>query len=174
MKKKLLLIEDDESFFEAVELMLVDYPIEIIWAYTGARGIQIYQQNPHGFAYLIVDYVLPDLRGTEVCQHLRRLNPKQGILFEGGFLNVEYLTDRLETGDAGFLKKGSPTAGLREQMLRFISNYEKRTRVIGFDNYEPGKAEALFRPVRAEELPIGQMEVNPPNSDNGLHFHEVA
>ena len=141
MKKKLLLIEDDESFFEAIELMLADYPIEVIWADTGAKGIQIYQQNPHGFANVIVDYVLPDLRGTEVCQHLRRLNPDQGILFASGFLNVEYLTDQLETGAAGFLKKGSPTAGLRDQILRVISNYEKRTRVIGFDDYEPGKAE---------------------------------
>ena len=141
MKKKLLLIEDDESFFEAIELMLADYPIEVIWADTGAKGIQIYRQNPHGFANVIVDYVLPDLRGTEVCQHLRRLNPDQGILFASGFLNVEYLTDQLETGAAGFLKKGSPTAGLRDQILRVISNYEKRTRVIGFDDYEPGKAE---------------------------------
>ena len=81
MKLKILLIEDDETFFDCVSMMLSDREdANIVWADTGARGIKLYQQDPNAYAVVILDYLLPDLKGTEVCQHLRRINPEQEFL----------------------------------------------------------------------------------------------
>jgi two-component system response regulator AtoC len=155
LKTKILLIEDDESFFEAVELMLSDHPIEIVWAATGANGIQAYQRSPHSFGVVIIDYLLPDLRGTEVCQHLRKTNADQAFLFASGHFETEYLTDQLETGACGFLKKGNPVGELRSQILKVLSDYETKRRVVGLDVYEPSKAELDLK----KEGFIGRSEV---------------
>lgn len=111
MRSKILLVEDDETFFDCISMMFSDRKdIDVVWVDTGAKGIKLYQQDPHGYAVVILDYILPDLKGTEVCQHLRRINPEQEFLFASGHFELEYLTDQLETGASGFLKKGSSIA----------------------------------------------------------------
>ena len=40
MTHKILLVEDDESFYDAIRLTMANHPVEIVWADTGAKGIQ--------------------------------------------------------------------------------------------------------------------------------------
>ncbi|HEY8270973.1 MAG TPA: sigma 54-interacting transcriptional regulator [Pseudobdellovibrionaceae bacterium] len=141
MKAKILLIEDDESFARSFSLILREQPVEVVWAADAKAGIQAYKAAPYSFATVVIDYVLPDLKGSEVCQHLRRLHPEQEFLFTSGHRDLDILTDILETGTSGFLRKGRSPEETRERVLRSLEQYSKKTRIIGADNYSPSQAE---------------------------------
>lgn len=65
MKHRILLIEDEETFRDSIALILSDRSdVEIVWASAGASGIQAYQKSPNGFSVVLIDYLLPDLRGS--------------------------------------------------------------------------------------------------------------
>jgi len=139
---RILLIEDDESYVNSVRLMLREHPVEIAWMPTGARGIQAYRKNTLGYATVIVDYILPDLKGSEVAQQIKRINPAQDILFASGHTESNYLTDMLISGSArSFLVKGRSIQDMRDTILTSLRLYENKNRVVGVDDYSPEKAE---------------------------------
>ena len=123
LKHRILLIEDDETFLDAVRLTLANDPIEIVWANTGAKGIQAFQHDLHGFSVVVIDYRLPDINGGDVCRHLKRLNSEQLFLFTSQHFEKEYLTDQLRAGSDGFVDKTSPPAAIRNEILRAVSLY---------------------------------------------------
>lgn len=141
MRSKILLIDDEESFFRSFALILRDHPIDITWAADGKDGIKAFKDHPHGFATVVIDYVLPDLKGSEVCQHLRKINPKQDFLFTSGHRTVDVLADIVETGTDGFLPKGREPEEIRDRVLRSITKYQEETRIIGLDTYCPNQVE---------------------------------
>ncbi len=118
---------------------------EVVWAETGAKGISEYKKDPYGFAVVVQDYELPDLTGSEVCQHLRRLNPDQEFLFSTGHKRIDYLTDILETGTNGFFVKGSSSEIMFERVFASVKKYQTRNRIIGLDSYVMSQAEAELK-----------------------------
>jgi DNA-binding NtrC family response regulator len=146
MAAKILLIEDDPSYASALRLMLSDYPFEITWAKTGTEGVQQYQKSTQSYATVIVDYRLPDLVGSEVARHLKKINPSQDILFASGYNDSEYLTEMLETGCARtFLPKGRSVEETRSKILDSISIFERKNKVLGSDDFCPSKAELALK-----------------------------
>lgn len=136
MKHKILLIEDDETFYDSVKTIMTGHPVEIVWADTGAKGIQKYRQDLYSFAVVIIDYKLPDTNGGDVCRHLKRLNSEQIFLFTSQYFEKEYLTDQLRAGSDGFIDKTTQPEEIREEILRATSIYEKENRVLGADVFE--------------------------------------
>jgi len=146
MKTKILLVEDSESFANAVRLMLRGHSVDVVVAETGAQGIKAYRENMHGFATVIIDYCLPDLKGSEVALTLRKINPSQDFLFTSGYSEPEYLIDFLEVGGMrSFLFKDRPVEEIRSRILDSISLFHSKNRVIGRDDYTPTKREAEMR-----------------------------
>jgi len=146
MKYKILVIEDDEGFVNALRLSLRTQPIEIVWAADGAAGIGSYRKSPNGFATVIIDYCLPDHKGSEVGKTIRKLNELQDVLFTSGHRDPEILIDLLETGGARtFLPKGCPMEEIRARILDSIALYKNRDRVIGADAYNPSRAEVELK-----------------------------
>ncbi len=139
---KILLIEDDDSYINSFRLMMRGHPVEIVSATTGAEGIQAFNKNTLGYATVVVDFLLPDLKGSEVAQRIRKINPTQDILFASGHSNPEYLTDMLTTGVArSFIVKGRPVQQTRDLVLTGIHLFENRHKVVGADDYQPEKFE---------------------------------
>lgn len=81
---------------------------------TASEGIKAYRNSIHCFATFIIDYCLPDFKGTEVVEKIRRINPNQDVLFTSGFKESGFLIDMLKTGGARkFISKGRPSSSLR-------------------------------------------------------------
>ena len=97
---KILLIEDDESYVKAFRLMMSDHPVEVIWMPTAVMGVQAYRKNTLGYATVVIDYMLPDLVGSDVAQQIRKINPAQDILFASGYSDPQ-LFDRHAHGRGG-------------------------------------------------------------------------
>ena len=69
MKKNILIIEDNSDLAHLLELHLSDLHFHVDTAYDGVTGIA--QAERHSYDLIILDLMLPDLDGLEVCRRLR-------------------------------------------------------------------------------------------------------
>jgi len=66
---KILVVEDEASFSDALAYLLGKEGFEVIVADTGPAAIEQYDR--HGADLVLLDLMLPGLSGTEVCRQLR-------------------------------------------------------------------------------------------------------
>jgi two-component system response regulator RegX3 len=66
---KILVVEDEASFSDALAYLLGKEGFEVIVADTGPTAIE--QFDRHGADLVLLDLMLPGLSGTEVCRQLR-------------------------------------------------------------------------------------------------------
>jgi two-component system, OmpR family, response regulator RegX3 len=66
---KILVVEDEASFSDALSYLLVKEGFEVIVADTGPGAVE--QFDRHGADLVLLDLMLPGLSGTEVCRQLR-------------------------------------------------------------------------------------------------------
>ncbi|HEX3197284.1 MAG TPA: response regulator transcription factor [Propionibacteriaceae bacterium] len=66
---RVLVVEDEESYRDALSYMLSKEGFEVIEAQDGATGIAEFDR--HGADIVLLDLMMPGLSGTEVCRQLR-------------------------------------------------------------------------------------------------------
>jgi len=66
---RVLVVEDEESFSDALSYMLRKEGYEVDIAETGPAALETYDR--HGADIVLLDLMLPGLSGTEVCKALR-------------------------------------------------------------------------------------------------------
>jgi len=66
---RVLVVEDEESFSDALSYMLRREGYEVQIAATGTEALQVFDQT--GADLVLLDLMLPALSGTEVCRELR-------------------------------------------------------------------------------------------------------
>ncbi len=66
---KVLIVEDEESFSEALSFMLKREGYEVEVAADGNKAVELFDRN--GADLLLLDLMLPGMSGTEVCKHIR-------------------------------------------------------------------------------------------------------
>jgi two-component system alkaline phosphatase synthesis response regulator PhoP len=70
MKKKILIIEDEEELIKGLELNLTLEGYDVIWAQDGEAGIK--KAVAEAPDLILLDIMLPKKDGLEVCKELRR------------------------------------------------------------------------------------------------------
>jgi two-component system response regulator RegX3 len=66
---RVLVVEDEESFSDALSYMLRKEGFEVAIAATGPDALETFERN--GADLVLLDLMLPGLPGTEVCRELR-------------------------------------------------------------------------------------------------------
>lgn len=77
--KKILLIEDDESFGYILTEYLSLHDFEIVWAKSGGEGVKKVEQGR--FDLGIFDIMLPDQNGYEVAVQIKKKYPELPFIF---------------------------------------------------------------------------------------------
>ncbi len=72
MKKKILIIEDEEDLVKGLKLNLDDEGYEVSWAFDGEEGLRkALEESPD---LILLDIMLPRMNGLDVCRELRQKN----------------------------------------------------------------------------------------------------
>lgn len=71
MASKLLIIDDDRRLAQMLQSYLGTSGFESIWAGTGYEGLALMQAQPVDL--IVLDLMLPDLDGLEVCRRIRQM-----------------------------------------------------------------------------------------------------
>ncbi|MEZ4980176.1 MAG: response regulator [Saprospiraceae bacterium] len=75
---RVLLVEDEENIRESVKLNLELDGFEVVEAKTGREGLNRFKSEH--FDLIILDIMLPELTGLDVCEQIRLTNLKVPIL----------------------------------------------------------------------------------------------
>ena len=70
---RVLVVEDEESFSDALSYMLRKEGFEVAVAPTGTGALTEFDRN--GADIVLLDLMLPEMSGTEVCRQLRQKSP---------------------------------------------------------------------------------------------------
>jgi CheY-like chemotaxis protein/quercetin dioxygenase-like cupin family protein len=94
--KRILLVEDDASARESIKLLLSIDRHSVAEAENGRQALEAFAREP--FDLVILDYAMPEMRGSELAAHLKRLAPSVPVLMVTAYL--EKLVDADNRVDA--------------------------------------------------------------------------
>ena len=101
--KKIILIEDESSVVSFIKKGLQENGYEISVAFDGITGVKLVKEND--FDLVILDIMLPEMNGLEVCKEIRKTNANVPILFLTALGTSENIVLGLESGGDDYLVK---------------------------------------------------------------------
>jgi PAS domain S-box-containing protein len=119
-KGQLVLVVDDEvAIREITKESLETYNYRVISASDGIEAIDIYAQNHHSIAIVLVDMMMPNLDTPSIILALQQINPEvRVVVMSGSYLNLEAIVDKQKV--SAFLTKPFTTA----EMLQTLATIE--------------------------------------------------
>lgn len=106
---KVLVIEDEESFREALSFMLTREGFDVILAKDGAEGLKQFEsRNPD---LILLDLMLPEVAGTDVCKEIRLVSNVPIIMVSAKDTELDKVLG-LEIGADDYLTKPFSTREL--------------------------------------------------------------
>jgi DNA-binding response OmpR family regulator len=116
VKKRILLVEDDENISETVALLLADdYTVD-----TAANGVEAVRQlEDHAYDAVVLDLMMPIMDGTGVKQHIDAAHLSVPVLLMSG---SDQLRERaLELGIDDFIPKPLDFSILERVLASLVS-----------------------------------------------------
>jgi two-component system, OmpR family, phosphate regulon response regulator PhoB len=131
MADKVLLVDDEESIVESIEYALSQEGFEVVSAHNGQEALQKVQlEKPN---LIVLDLMLPELSGLEVCRILRReRNETPIIMLTAKGEEIDRVIG-LEVGADDYLVK---PFSLRELIAR-IRALLRRSKISETDDSQP-------------------------------------
>ncbi|MCX7219171.1 MAG: response regulator transcription factor [Burkholderiales bacterium] len=71
MHPRLLMIEDDQRLADMLQTYLQQNGFEVVHASSAQQGLALLQDQSQSFALLLLDLMLPDAFGLDVCRQIR-------------------------------------------------------------------------------------------------------
>ena len=121
---RVLVIEDEESFRDALQFMLSREGFDVILAPNGAEGMKLFDsKNPD---IVLLDLMLPEVSGTEVCKYIRTKSNVPVIMLTAKDTEIDKVVG-LELGADDYVTKPFSTRELLARIkavLRRGSDFE--------------------------------------------------
>lgn len=102
-KNKILLVEDDPRVCSFINKGLTEENFEVSIAFDGETGLEMFKTN--NFDLVILDIMLPNINGIEVCKQIRSNKNKTPILFLTALGSAENVVLGLSSGADDYLIK---------------------------------------------------------------------
>ncbi|MEJ2641876.1 MAG: response regulator, partial [Desulfosarcinaceae bacterium] len=101
----ILLVDDEDYIIEVGRLMLEGLGYTILTADCGRAGIEMFTARGSEIDLVVLDMIMPDVGGSEVFDHIRKLRPDAKILLSSGY-NMDFQASSLMgQGCDGFIQK---------------------------------------------------------------------
>lgn len=104
---KILLVEDDVKLGKVTQELLTYEKFFVDWAEDGSEAINLIKNNViTNYDVVILDWMLPEMSGIEVCRLLRgKYNYQGGIIFVTAKGELDDCVRALDTGADDFVVK---------------------------------------------------------------------
>ncbi|HEX7962890.1 MAG TPA: response regulator [Terriglobales bacterium] len=83
----ILCVDDSTDFLRMVDVLLARRGFRVLTATSGEKALKIFQRSRCAVA--IIDYMMPGMKGGELAQRLRALDPKVPIILHTGYDDIE-------------------------------------------------------------------------------------
>lgn len=78
-KKQILLVEDEEHLLKTIQLNLELEGYDVTTAITGIEALKEFRKG--NFDLILLDVMLPEMNGFDVCEQIKKEDPKIPVLF---------------------------------------------------------------------------------------------
>ena len=121
---KIFIVEDEENLANTISLNLQIEKYSTLIASKGSSALEEFKKNPNGFSLIVLDVMLPDISGFDLCKKIKALNSEVPIIFLTAKNQLESKIEGLKLGADDYITK---PFDLEELLLR-ISNLLKRSK----------------------------------------------
>jgi two-component system, OmpR family, copper resistance phosphate regulon response regulator CusR len=135
--KKILLVEDESSVVSFIKKGLTEEGYEVSVALDGSTGLEL-ALNYH-FDLIILDIMLPNMSGLDVCKEIRKNNIQTAILFLTALGTSENVVLGLDSGADDYLIKPFKFIELQarvKSLIRRTNHHSKNTDFGEKTNYQ--------------------------------------
>lgn len=119
--KRILVIEDDEHIFALIKATLKTYQVHLELAEDGEKGLE---KALLGFDLIILDIMLPEMSGWEVCKELRQKEVETPIIMLTAKVEEMDKVLGLEMGADDYITKPFSPRELVARMKAILRRFE--------------------------------------------------
>ena len=145
--KKVLIAEDESAIREIIAITLKRAGYEVTEACDGQQALDIYEEKNGAFDVVLLDIMMPNVDGLEVCKRLRNESSTVGIIMlTAKTQEMDKVSGLLMGADDYITKPFSPS----ELMARVDSVYRR----VALNTQQ------IAVPARADKITIEPFELN--------------
>ena len=185
MKKRILVVEDEEKLRRVIELQLISAGFDVDKAASAEDGLKLVDRAD----LVLTDLRLPDMDGLEFLALIRRQNSLTPVIMMTAFGSVENAVEAMKSGATDFLLKPFSLDHLMQVVHKALEMRDLRDenrqlkeqlgRRYEFDNIigRSGPMQEIFAaiervaPTRATVLLAGESGVGKDLIARAIHFH---
>ena len=103
--KKILIVDDEADVVEVIEMLLKSESYDVLKAYGGKEALGILDADTPDL--VILDIMMPEIDGVEVCRRMRKLEKMQEIpiIMFSAKLSAQDKKNSFDAGADGFITK---------------------------------------------------------------------
>ena len=135
---RVLIVEDEVSFSDALSFMLRKEGFEVAVAADGKSGLELF--NGQGADLVLLDVMLPGISGTEVCRQLRQVSKVPIIMLTAKDGEIDKVVG-LELGADDYVTKPFSS---RELVARVRAVLRRQSAI---EDVDPGSSELKYGAV---------------------------
>lgn len=144
MDKRILLVEDEEHLHEAIRMNLELEGYDVISVFKGKEAIDKFRQGR--FDLILLDVMLPEVNGFDVCETIRLEDTHTPILFLTAKNSAQDRIRGLKIGGDDYLAKPFNLEELLLRVSKLLQRTEKNeTQDNSFESYKIGKCVINFK-----------------------------
>ena len=136
VKRKILIIDDNDTFCESVRDLLNDNATDVLTANTGKDGLKICTDMK--IDVVILDQKLPDAKGVSLCPSILAQNEQTKIIFVTAYPSFNNALDAIKFGAHDYLSKPFEMAEL-ELTIRQAFRTQELEKTEQIQNYHDSK-----------------------------------
>ncbi len=162
---KLLVVEDEEAFVEALEVSLAAEGFDVTVARDGVEALEVFEQSR--FDLVLLDVMLPRMSGVDVCREIRATSKVPVIMVTARTSEIDVVVG-LEVGADDYVSK---PYRMRELVARIRAVLRRRGEsdstsvaptggpvVVGDVSLDPDRHEVVVRGSKVK-LPLKEFEL---------------
>ena len=151
--KKILILEDEMSIREYLVINFKRAGFEVVAAATGGEAISAYNDNPD-IQVAVLDVMLPDINGFEVCRKIREKSKAVGIIMLSAKDMDEDVLSGFISGADDYMKKPVSTTILLAKVEALYRRIVNSSAAVSAPVVEPvtQKDEKIFEVNEAAKI----------------------
>lgn len=120
-EETILLVDDQDLIIAVGREMIKAIGYTVLTAKNGCEALELFRQNKGSIRLVILDYVLPGMKSSEIYDRLAAMQPAVKVLISSGYSNHEEVAALLTKGCVGYIQK---PFGIQElaQKIREVMN----------------------------------------------------
>lgn len=119
--KTVLAIDDEPYIQDILKIVLEAEGYTVLTASNGRESIQLYKEHWRNIHVVLLDFMMPEMTGDKVFDHLKQINPNVPVLLVSGSADLACQANMLAKGVRGVVHKPFYLTDLVQQVGSVIA-----------------------------------------------------